>query len=440
MNRYFDAEIGGADPAEPKTAMARGVTHYGMNIAGRPWSEIREDLIARKSGDYEWRRGRIPLYVYHDSDELLTVCREAYSLYFSENALGQRAFPSLARMEDEVIRASLVLFNAPGEAGGSFTSGGTESLFLALKTARTHFRSKHSASGRPTAIVPRTAHPAFDKAADYLDVDIVRVDVDDQLRVEVAAVADAVDERTMLIAGSAPCYPYGVFDPIAALGALALSKNLWLHVDACLGGFIAPFARDEGYPIPEFDFKVPGVTSLSADIHKYGFGAKGASILMHRSANLLSHQRFSFNNWPRGTYSTDTFLGTRPGGAIASAWAVMQYLGISGYRRLARKTMDAKQKLIRGINRIEGLEVVSPSELCIVLTRSSDKRVDINAVAEALSDRGWFVGRSREPQALHFALNAVHAPFIDEYLMDLERAVGQVRESGMVGANDDETY
>jgi glutamate/tyrosine decarboxylase-like PLP-dependent enzyme len=407
---------------------------------GRCWSHLRAELLARKEGDYQWRSGRVPLYVYFDNDELLSVAREAYDLYFTENALGSRAFPSVMQMEKEVLQMSLWLFHAPGSADGSFTSGGTESLFLALKAARDYFRATHSKILGPKVIVPRTAHPAFDKAAHYLGLDVIRIDTGADLRVDVAALEGAIDARTMMICGSAPCYPYGVYDSIAALGEIAVRKRIWFHVDACLGGFLAPFARDEGYPIPHFDFLIPGVTSLSADLHKYGFSAKGASILLYRSASMKTYQGFHFDNWPRGTYATDTFLGSRPGGAVASAWAVLQYLGQSGYRRLARKTMEAKQRLMQGIEEIGGLEVVRPSELSILLYKSADPAVDINAVAELLGQRGWFVGRTREPPALHLALNAVHSPIVDEYLADLSSAVREVRASGKVGARDDSTY
>lgn len=407
---------------------------------GRPWNDVRADLMTLKKSDYDWRGGRIPIYVYHDNDELLAVSREAYNLFFSENALGRRAFPSLVRMEDEVLRLSLSLFHAPEGAAGSFTSGGTESIFLVLKTARDHFTAHHTSRVKPKIVLPRTAHPAFDKAAQYLDLDSVRVDAGADLRVDVMELAAAMDDRTMMIVGSAPCYPYGVYDAIRSLADLAASRNVWFHVDACLGGFLAPFARDEGYPIPDFDFAIPGVTSLSADLHKYGFSAKGASVLMYRSGGLKEYQSFHFNNWPRGTYSTETFLGSRPGGAIASAWAVLQYLGRGGYRRLAKKTMETKQRLVQGIEKISGLQVLRPSDLSIVLYRSVDERVDINAVGDCLAERGWFVGRSREPQALHLALNAVHAPIVDEYLTDLKEAVRQVRLSGRVGEHDDLTY
>jgi sphinganine-1-phosphate aldolase len=407
---------------------------------GRGWSDIRAELVARKVDDYDWRSGRVSLYVYHDDDELLEVSREAYGLYFSENALGQRAFPSLARMESELVRMSLALFNAPAGADGSFTSGGTESILLAMKAARDYFRATTSRDFTPNVVIPCTAHPAFDKAAHLLGVHVRRVPTALDFRVDVARLRAAIDARTMLIAGSAPCYPYGVFDSIRELAELAQAKDLWLHVDACLGGFLAPFAREEGHTIPAFDFSIPGVTSLSADLHKYGFSARGASVVLYRRAQLKEYQVFRYDTWPRGSYATDTMLGSRPGGSISSAWAVSQYLGRSGYRRLARKTMDAKHRLVRGIESIPGLRVLRPTELSIVLYQSIDAAVDIDAVAEVLGQKGWFVGRSREPRAIHVALNAVHAPAMDRYLEDLADSVLQVRCSGRVGTWNDSTY
>jgi sphinganine-1-phosphate aldolase len=439
MNRPYSAEIGGL----MKSAMDRsdeGEPGAALHQAGRPWSEIRAELLERKAGDVDWRHGRVALYVYHDTDELLSVSREAYELYFSENALGGRAFPSLVKMEEEIIRVSLSLFHAPEGSSGSFTSGGTESIFLALKAARDRFRAVNTAAVVPTVVLPRTAHPAFDKAAQYLDIGVVRTKVGKDLRADIVDLQAAIDHRTMMIVGSAPCYPYGTFDPITKLGEIALDKHLWLHVDACLGGFLAPFARDEGYSVPEFEFSVPGVSSLSADLHKFGFSAKGASVLLYRSARLQAYQGFQFDNWPRGSYSTETFLGSRPGGSIASAWAVLQYLGRAGYCRLAKTTLQAKQRLIDGIKKIPGLEVISPSDLSILLYRSSDPLVDINAVAEVMGEKEWFVGRTREPQAIHLALNAVHAPVIAEYLCDLEDAVHWVRTSGRVAKYDETTY
>jgi sphinganine-1-phosphate aldolase len=407
---------------------------------GRPWEEIRRSLIEAKQRDYSWRDGRLPLYVYYDDEELLEVSREAFNLYFSENALGRKAFPSLVQLEADIVSMALKLFNAGDEAGGTFTSGGTESQLLAVKAARNRALAERPGLARANVVVPQSCHPSIDKAAHYLGLEVRRVPICDAFRADPAAIAETIDDSTIMLVASAPGYTHGVFDPVAELGALAAARGLWLHVDACLGGFLAPFARMEGCPIPAFDFSVPGVTSLAADIHKYGFSAKGASVLLLRRETLRRFQQFEHRNWPRGVYATDTFLGSRPGGPVASAWAVMNYLGEAGYRRIARRIMDAKQRLMAGIEAIPGLEVIQPSEFSMLLYRSRDAALDTNAIAEGMGARGWFMGRSVEPEAIHFAINPVHAPVIDRYLADLGAVSLEVRESGRVGALDESTY
>lgn len=219
-SRHVSTDIGGLqfEEGDDATAKARSV----LPPDGRSWTEVQAELIARKRNDYDWRSGRIPIYVYHDNDELLAVSRNAYGLYFSENALGRTAFPSLVEMESEIVAMSLSLFHAPDTAGGSFTSGGTESIFLAMKTARDQFKANRRRDMRPSIVVPRTAHPVFDKAAQYLGVDVVRVREGRDLRADVVEMQAAIDARTMMIVGSAPCYPYGVYDPIRQLGEIAI--------------------------------------------------------------------------------------------------------------------------------------------------------------------------------------------------------------------------
>lgn len=407
---------------------------------GRPWADIERSLIETKNRDFDWRSGKVPLYVYYDEPDVLDAAIKAYTLFFSENALGKKAFPSLDQLEREVVDMALALFRAGPEAGGSFTSGGTESLFLALKTARDKARAEQPYLTQPNLVVPQTCHATVNKAAHYLGLSVRRVSISSDFRADVSAMSEAIDDDTIMLVGSAPGYTHGVFDPIHELGELALKHDLWLHVDACLGGFLAPFVRQIGYPVPEFDFTIPGVTSLSADLHKYGFSAKGASVLLFDAAAHQRHQRFEFRDWPRGLYATETFLGTRPGGAIAAAWAVMNYLGETGYQRIARKIMATKEAMIASITSIDGLEVVQPSELCILIYRSSDPRLDINAVAEGLVARGWFVGRSLEPLGIHMALNPVHAQCVDAYVADLRAVAGDARGERRVGRLDEHTY
>lgn len=409
---------------------------------GASWDEVEQRLSDAKSADYSWQEGRMGLYVYWLDEQLAKVAKDASSMFFMENGLGRKAFPSVQRLEAEVIEMSLALFNAPEGASGSFTSGGTESIFQAVKSARGLKRQQMpSFGGRLKIVVPRTAHPAFDKAAHYLDMDVERIGIQDNFHVDLVAMAAAVDESTALIVGSAPGYPYGVYDPIEELSNFAVQRGVPLHVDACVGGFLAPFMKLNGEPVPDFDFTLPGVTSLSADIHKYGFAAKGASLILYRDESFKAHQRFEFDNWPRGYYATETFLGTRPASPVASAWAVMKFLGKEGYQRIAAIVADTRDKMIDGIGKIPGLEVLRPlSELSFVLYRSTDAEVDINAVAALLNEKGWFVGIGVEPVAIHFMVNPVHAPVMDKYLDDLRTAVMRVREEGLTAKMNTQTY
>lgn len=394
---------------------------------GQSWDALKAELEAAKESDFSWRDGRMALYYYFLDDELMKVQQEAYCAYWMENGMAQRAFPSVKRLETEVIQMGLDLLNAPPGAGGTFTSGGSESIFLALKTARDWARTERGIR-TPNVVLPRTAHPTFDRAAQYLGIEVVRVPTSrNDFRADARAMERRIDANTIMLLGSAPNYPYGVFDPIAEVAAVAQKHGLWMHVDACVGGFLAPFARQIGYDIPPFDLSVPGVTSISADLHKYGFAAKGASLMLLRDSALQKHQAFEFSNWERGAYLSQVTQGTRPAGAIAAAWAVLNYLGEAGYQRNARIIMETKARLIEGINNIRGLKVIEPNELCIFVYTSTDPELDIGAVADAMVKRGWFVGRMAEPAGVHMALNPGHVNTVEPYCKDLAEAVREVR-------------
>ena len=409
---------------------------------GRAWPELRQEMLALKELDFDWRRGRLPAYIYYRDESLLALQQEAYSLFMIENALGKaRAFPSLLKMERDVIAMALELMGGDESSDGIFTSGGTESLILAVKAARDWARAEGRFREPFRVLASETAHPAFSRAGHLLNVEVRRLPMRSQdFRADAAAFADAIDDHTIMLVGSAPHYPNGVFDPIGELGALAIDRALWLHVDACVGGFLAPFARLNGSPIPAFDLSVPGVSSLSADIHKYGFAAKGASLLLFRHGEQKRYGGFSLD-WVKGTYATDGLLGTRPGGAIACAWAVMNHLGLNGYQALAATTLETTDAFTTGIDRIPGLRVVRPYDLCIFTYGSKDSDLDINAVADAMSRRGWFVARGLKPiPSIQIAVNPVHAPIVDEYLNDLSASVEEVRAGKLVGTFDTRTY
>ncbi|MBN8889541.1 MAG: aspartate aminotransferase family protein, partial [Rhodospirillales bacterium] len=300
---------------------------------GRSRAEIEAALASMHAGDADWRGGRVPLYVFGATAEVAEIGRDAFMAYFTENALGaKRAFTSLKRMEEAVVAMCLDLFHGPAGSVGNMTSGGTESIVMAVKACRDWSRARRGdPAHRGNLVLPVTAHPAFDKAARLMDLEVRRVPVAADLRADPAAMAAAMDEDTILLVGSVPCFPYGVVDPLPALSELALSRGVWLHVDACVGGYFAPFARALGRPIPEFDFALPGVASLSADLHKFGFCPKPASTVFYRSAELQASQEFVFDAWPSGRFATQTLVGTRPAGAVAAAWAVLRHLGRDGY-------------------------------------------------------------------------------------------------------------
>ena len=396
---------------------------------GRSWPTLEKELAELKEGDARWQEMRTAVFVFHAGDDVLEVARSAYAMYQSENGLGAgSAFPSLARMEADVVSIGLDLLNAPAGACGDMTSGGSESIFLALKTCRDQARAHGADTRGMQVLMPRSAHPAFDKAGAYLDLEVLRVPVGPDYRADVAAMAAAASGRTLMLVGSAPCFPYGVIDPIEELGELAAARNLWLHVDACVGGYFAPFARMNGVPLPAFDFGVPGVRSISADLHKYGYAAKGASTLFHRSAEQREFQIFSCRAWPAGTMRTPSAAGTRPGGAIASAWAVLHYLGEDGYRDKTRQVTRTRERLETAIDDLDELRVVGRPQLGLIAYTSDT--IDIHAVAERLSDRGWFSPRLDDPPAVHLMLSPEHAGVIDLYISDLRDAVRRVAASG----------
>ncbi len=398
---------------------------------------LDDQMEAARAGDVDWRNGRIGVYIHYAGEDVLAVAKRAYLRFFSENGLGPKAFPSLARFEADVVAMTLGLLHGGPDARGAMTTGGTESIFLAVKAARDRARAERPHIARPTIVAPQTAHPAFNKAAHFMGLEVVRVPVGTDFRADVAAMAAACGPDTVLLVGSAPAYPHGVVDPIPQLGEFASQRGLWLHVDACVGGFIAPFAKSLGVSIPDFDFGVPGVTSISADLHKYGYTAKGASTVLYRDEAAFGYQKFEFSDWPRGLYATQTLVGTRAGGAIAAAWAVMNYLGHAGYCDRTSRILAVRARLEAGVREL-GLEVWGVPQLSILSYGS--RKLDIFAVAQRMTERGWFVGRLVDPPGNHLMLNLTHEPAVDAYLADLAWAVGTVADSRQVAAVQVATY
>lgn len=389
---------------------------------GKTHDELREIMKQARAGDARWREGRMWSLVYYAGDDVLQTAQDAYLMFFSENGLGRNAFPSLERFEAEVVGMTAGLL-CGDQAVGNVTSGGSESILLAIKSARDWARAERPHIAVPEMVLPVTAHPAFDKAAWYFGLKSVRTPVGDDFRADLSAIRRAVNDNTVVIVGSAPAWPHGRIDPIGEMAHIAEERGIRFHVDACLGGFFLPFLRKLGYAVPDFDFCVPGVTSMSVDLHKYGFTAKGASLVLYRDQRGYAYQPFVFD-WPGGRYTSPTMAGTRPGGAVAAAWAVMHYLGEAGYLRIVEKTMKTTEALIRGINAIGGLEVLGKPDMSVFAYGSQS--LDIYAVADGLSRRGWYVNKQVTPPSIHLKVDPIHERVVDTYLRDVEMVAKQV--------------
>ena len=377
---------------------------------------VRAALEAMRGNDADWKNGQTWSLVYSAGAEHEAVLQDAYVRFFNENGLSPSAFPSLAQMEREVVWAMLDLLRAdPTRSGGTMASGGTESIILAVKAYR-------DASGlaRPSIVVPSTAHPAFVKAANLLRMRSVIVPVGAGLVADVEAISAAIDKNTILLAASAPAFPYGLVDPIAELGQLASDRGIGLHVDACLGGFVLPFLRTLGHEVPAFDFSVDGVTSISADLHKYGYAPKGTSTILYADRRLRRSQFTVDADWPGGALASPTLLGTRPGGAIAGAWAAIHHIGAEGYRRLFTSVMETTKRLQAGIREIGDLEILGRPPMSVFAFTSGERNVF--AIADGLERTNWRIDRQQDPDCLHLIVNPVHAVAAERFLSDLRFA------------------
>lgn len=400
--------------------------------------QVFASLDESARGDLRWKDGRAFSLAYYAGPEVQAVSDEAVRRFGSANGLNVDAFPSLRRFQNDVVATTRGWLGADDSAAGFMTSGGTESIILAVKAAREQARADRSVRS-PNVVLPSSAHAAFEKACHYFDVESRRVSVRDDWRADVKAMEAAVDDQTILLVGSAPQYPQGVIDPIAELGEVASARHVNFHVDACMGGVTLAFMERDGEIVPPWNFQVPGVTSMSVDLHKYGYSAKGASVILYRDKRRRSFQTFVTDNWLGGVYGSSGILGTKSGGPIASAWAVMQFLGDDGYRELTRRARRAALILADAVESIPGLVLRARPDSTLLAfgaapdPKTGDAVVDVAAVADDLWAAGWYVDRQGPPPSLHCTVNAVHDRTVEDFVAALRVAVDRVRTTSATG-------
>jgi len=392
--------------------------------------EIIHTLQAFKSRDADWKAGKVWCYVYNPGEDPAEVTREAYLSFLSENGLDPTVFPSLLRLETDVVRATINLLHGDSNAVGHLTSGGTESIMLAVKTARDKARVEHPEITQPEMVLPKTAHAAFHKAAHYLSVKPILVDIHPKtFTVRAEDMRATMTPNTILLVASAPSYSQGVIDPIAEIGMIAQEKNVLFHVDACVGGIHLSFMRKLGYAVPDFDFTLPGVTSISTDLHKYGYAAKGCSVIMYRRKDIRKYQIFACTDTTGYTLINPTLLSSKTGGPMAGAWAILNFLGEEGYKKIVKEVQGAAKTLIDGINAIQDLQVLGEPVMCMFSFKSDT--INVYQLADEMGKRGWYIqgqfSTPLTPRNLHISVNQGTMHNVDILLKDLGDCVEIVK-------------
>jgi glutamate/tyrosine decarboxylase-like PLP-dependent enzyme len=409
-------------------------------------------LEAAGAGDLPWREGKTFAYVYEGGRDVEEVGKRAYMRYLTENALDPTVYPSLLKFETEIVAMAIAHLRGDGACVGNFTSGGTESCLLAVKTARDHARRVRGIA-EPHMVLPVTAHAAFQKAAHYFDMAMTLVPVAPAtFKVRLEDMEAAIRPETALLVASACQYAHGVVDPVPEIAALAERRGLLLHVDACIGGFILPYFRRLGAPVTDFDFAVPGVTSISMDFHKYAYAPKGASVILHRSKELRRHQIFTAATWTGYSVINPTIQSTKTGGPLAATWALLHYLGDAGYLRFAERTLQATRAIADAIRAMPGVRLLAEPESCLIAFTADD--FPVFPIVDAMRRRGWFVqpqlGYMGSSANIHLSIDQATLDLVPQFLPDLEAAIAEARGSNearlpdalraMLGALDPETF
>jgi glutamate/tyrosine decarboxylase-like PLP-dependent enzyme len=391
----------------------------GMIDQGRPAADVLAELDGRRAKEPSVHGGRLFGLVYPTGrDDLEELLVEVNNRYLFGNALNPFKFPELAALETEVVGMVGDLVNLP-TGGGCMTSGGTESILMSMLVNRERARAK--GIEQPEIVVPQSAHPAYAKAAHYFGMKLVHVPLDNRYRADVSALTNAINPNTAVVVASAFSYPFGIMDPVEEIAAIAQSMGVGCHVDACIGSFVLPFLERLDQRVPAWDFRVEGVTEMSCDVHKYGYCPKGASVVLHRDPDWFLQQGFVYEDWPSGLYGSAAIAGARPAAPIATAWAVLNFLGVDGYVDMTRQLMDVVGVVRAAVDSIEGLDVIGLPIGPVMAIRSDTH--DIYAIGDVMDDRGWHLNRNRDPESLHLMLSPVHASVADELVRDLRDAV-----------------
>lgn len=378
-----------------------------------------------KKDDTHWKGGRISGAVYLGDEKHVDFLNEAFGLYSLSNPLHAEVWPSVMKYESEIIAMVADMMNG-GDSSvvGCLTSGGTESIVLAIKTHRDYYREKYGITA-PEMVACTSAHAAVNKGCDLLGVKLIHVPLDPiTFEVNLSALRRAIGPNTIMLYSSAPSFPHGVIDPIAELSDIALSNDIGLHVDCCLGGFVLPFAKRMGYDIPEFDFGLMGVTSMSVDTHKFGYALKGSSVVLYRNNKMRQSQYFCYTDWTGGMYATPTLAGSKSGGMVAQTWASMMSIGWSGYSKHAADILDTAKEIAEGVSQIEGLKLIGKTQAMMVCFTGDGLNIyDVNDKMKAL---GWHLNSLQSPPAMNICVTVKQVGQQKALLKDLRTAVKDV--------------
>lgn len=405
--------------------------HDHLPEAGMDREEILDLMERYKEIEASrWEDGFVSGAVYHGNEAYIDFMNRVYAINSQSNPLHPEIWPSTSKFGAEVVAMTANMLSADqtqDEIVGTVTSGGTESILLAMKTYRDQARDVKGVTA-PEIVVPTTAHAAFRKAGEYFGIKIVRIPVGQDFRADVVATREAINENTIALVGSAPPFPHGIVDPIEELSEIARQNELGFHTDACLGGFILPWAEKLGYEVPSFDFRLPGVTSISVDTHKYGYAVKGTSVILYRGADLRHYQYFSVADWPGGLYVSPTIAGSRPGALIAVAWAAMVSMGKEGYLETAKVILETTDWLKTELRKILEVEVIG-DPLFMVTLRA--KTLNIYQIMEYMAKKNWDLSGLHLPPCVHLCITLRHTQegVKERFLEDFKEAIKYVKKN-----------